>query len=106
RAEYLATVQKQKATADKAYDIESNVQQQQVVAAQVGVERVQREEQIRVQDAEIQRKERELIATVLKQAEVERKRVETVAAADRAARWTASRLSRRATGTTAWAPPR
>lgn len=83
RAEYAATVQKQKATADKAYDIESNLQQQQVVAAQVGIERVQREEQIRVQDAEILRRERELIATVLKQAEVERRRVETLAGAER-----------------------
>ncbi len=83
RAEYAAAVQKQKATADKAYDIEANVQQQQVVAAQVGVERVQREEQIKVQDAEIQRRERELIATVLKQAEVERRRVETLAEAER-----------------------
>ena len=83
RAEYAATVQKQKATADKAYDIEANVQQQQVIAAQVGVERVQREEQIKVQDAEILRRERELIATVLKQAEIERKRVETLAEAER-----------------------
>ncbi|HEX6607395.1 MAG TPA: SPFH domain-containing protein [Chloroflexia bacterium] len=83
RAEYAATVQKQKATADKAYDIEANVQQQQVIAAQVGVERVQREEQIKVQEAEILRRERELIATVLKQAEIERKRVETLAEAER-----------------------
>ncbi|HUS17617.1 MAG TPA: SPFH domain-containing protein, partial [Chloroflexia bacterium] len=83
RAEYAATVQKQKATADKAYDIESNMQQQQVIAAQVGIERVQREEQIRVQDAEILRRERELIATVLKQAEVEKRRVETLAEAER-----------------------
>ena len=83
RAEYAATVQKQKASADKAYDIEANVQQQQVVSAQVGVERVQREEQIKVQEAEIQRRERELVATVLKPAEIERKRVETLAEAER-----------------------
>ena len=83
RADYLAKVQKQKAAADKAYDIESNVQQQQVIAAQVGIERVNREEQIKVQDAEILRVERELIATVLKQAEIERRRVETLAEAER-----------------------
>ena len=83
RADYAAMVQKQKATADKAYDIEANVQQQRVVAAQVGVERVQRQEQIRVQEAEILRRERELIATILKPAEVERKRVETIAEAER-----------------------
>jgi flotillin len=83
RADYAAKVQKQKAAADKAYDIESNVQQQQVIAAQVGIERVNREEQIKVQDAEILRVERELIATVLKQAEIERRRVETLAEAER-----------------------
>jgi flotillin len=54
-----------------------------VVREQVAVERVAREEQVRVQDAEILRKERELIATVLKQAEVERQRLETLAAAER-----------------------
>jgi flotillin len=83
RADYTAKVQKQKAAADKAYDIESNVQQQQVIAAQVGIERVNREEQIKVQDAEILRVERELIATVLKQAEIQRRRVETLAEAER-----------------------
>jgi flotillin len=36
-----------------------------------------------VQDAEIQRRERELIATVLKPAEVERKRIETLAEAEK-----------------------
>ncbi len=82
RADYLASVRKQQATADKSYDIQANVMQQQVVAEQVRVERVQREEQIKVQDAEIQRRERELVATVLKPAEVERQRIETLAAAE------------------------
>jgi uncharacterized membrane protein YqiK len=38
---------------------------------------------VKVQDAEITRRERELIATVLKQAEVERQRIETLASAER-----------------------
>lgn len=83
RADYMSSVRKQQAVADKAYDIQANVMQQQVVAEQVRVERVQREEQIKVQDAEIQRRERELVATVLKPAEVERQRIETLAEADR-----------------------
>jgi flotillin len=83
RADYQAIIKKQQATADKAYEIEANVQQQNVVREQVAVERVAREEQVRVQDAEILRRERELVATVLKQAEVERQRVETIAAAER-----------------------
>jgi flotillin len=83
RADYTATVKRQQAASDKAYEIEANVQQQAVVREQVAVERVAREEQIKVQDAEILRRERELIATVLKQAEIERQRVETQAAAER-----------------------
>ena len=83
KADFDTTVKKQKAQADKSYDIEANVQQQRVVAEQVRVERVQREEQIKVQEAEIQRRERELAATVLKQAEAERQRIETLATAER-----------------------
>jgi flotillin len=83
KASYLADIRKQQAVADKSYDIQANVMQQQVVAEQVRVERVQREELIKVQEAEIQRRERELIATVLKPAEVERQRIETLAEAER-----------------------
>jgi flotillin len=83
RADYMASVRKQQASADKAYDIQANIMQQQVAAEQVRVERAQREEQIKVQDAEIQRRERELIATVLKPAEVEKTRIETLAEAEK-----------------------
>lgn len=83
RADYMASVRKQQATADKTYDIQANIMQQQVAAEQVRIERIQREEQIKVQDAEIQRRERELIATVLKPAEVERQRIETMAEAEK-----------------------
>src|SRR5207237_3806505 len=40
-------------------------------------------EQVKVQDAEIARREKELIATVLKQAEIDRQRIETLANAER-----------------------
>jgi flotillin len=83
KANFLETVQKQKASADKAYEIQTNVMQQQVMAEQVKIERVQKEAQIAVQDAEIQRRERELIATVLKPAEIERQRIETLAEAEK-----------------------
>jgi flotillin len=69
QANFLEAVQKQKASADKAYEIQTNVMQQQVMAEQVKIEQVQKTGQIAVQEAEIQRRERELIATVLKQAE-------------------------------------
>ncbi len=84
RADYEASVKKQKAQADKAYDIEANVQQQRVIAEQVRVQRVEKEEQIKVQEAEIARREKELAATMLKQAEAERQRIETLAAAEKA----------------------
>jgi flotillin len=83
KAQYLETTKKQQAQADKAYEIQTNVMQQQVVAEQVKVQQVEKQEQVKVQEAEIARREKELIATVLKQAEIERQRIETLAAAEK-----------------------
>jgi flotillin len=83
KAAYQEAIKKQQAQADKAYEIQTNVMQQQVVAESVKVQQVEKQEQVKVQEAEILRREKELIATVLKQAEVERQRVETLAAAER-----------------------
>ena len=83
KAQFLEATKKQQAQADKAYDIQANVMQQQVVAEAVKVQQVQKEQEIKVQEAEILRHEKELIASSLKQAEVERKRIETLAAAER-----------------------
>jgi len=49
----------------------------------VRVQQVEKEGQVKVQDAEINRREKELIATVLKGAEIERQRIETIAAAEK-----------------------
>ncbi|MBZ5509913.1 MAG: flotillin family protein [Acidobacteriia bacterium] len=84
QAQYLETSKKQQAQADKAYDIQTQVMQQQLTAEQVRVQQVEREAQVKVQEAEIMRREKELIATVLKQAEIERQRIETLAAAEKA----------------------
>ena len=83
RASYLEMTKKAQATADKAYEIETNVMQQKVVEEAVRVQQIEREAQVKVQEAEIERRERELIATVLKPAEVERQRIETLASAER-----------------------
>jgi flotillin len=83
KAQYQEVTKRQQAQADKAYDIQTNIMQQQVIAEQVKVEQIEKESQVKVQDAEINRRERELIATVLKQAEVERQRIETLAAAEK-----------------------
>jgi len=83
KADYDASVKKAQAQADKAYEIQTNVMQQQVVAEQVKVQQVEKIEQVKVQDAEINRREKELIATVLKPAEIERQRIEALAEAER-----------------------
>jgi flotillin len=83
KAQYLELTKRQQAQADKAYDIQTNIMQQQVVAEAVKVRQVEKEQEIKVQEAEILRRERELTATVLKQADAERKRIETMAAAER-----------------------
>jgi len=83
KATYLETVNRQKAQADKAYEIQANIMQQQVSAEAVKVRQVEKEAEVKVADAEILRRERELTATVLKTAEIERKRIETLASAER-----------------------
>jgi flotillin len=76
-------VKKQQAQADKAYEIQSNIQQQQVIAEQVKVQLIEREQQTKVQEAEIARHQNELIATVLKQAEIEKQRILNLADAEK-----------------------
>jgi flotillin len=83
KAEYTEQSKRQQAQADKAYELQTNVMQQQVTAEQVKVQQVEKEGQIKVQEAEIQRHEKELIATVLKGAEIERQRIENMAAAEK-----------------------
>src|SRR5512137_653108 len=83
KAQYLETTKRQQATADKSYEIQTNVMQQQVIAEAVKIQRIGKESEISVQDAEIQRRERELIATVQKPAEIERRRIEALANAEK-----------------------
>lgn len=83
QAEFEAETKRAQAQADKSYDIQSNVMQQQVIAEQVKVEEIERMSQVKVQEAEILRREKELIATVLKQAEMERQKAEALAEAQR-----------------------
>jgi len=83
KAEYAEQSRRQQATADKAYELQTNVMLQQVTLEQVKVQQVEKEGQIKVQEAEILRHEKELIATVLKGAEIERQRIENMAAAEK-----------------------
>ena len=83
KAEYLQKIKTQQAQADKAYEIQANIQQQAVIAEAVKIQQIEKEQQIKVQEAEILRHEKELVATVLKEAEVQRRRIEELAAAER-----------------------
>ncbi len=83
KAQYSEIIKRQQAQADKAYDIQTNIMQQQVVAEEVKIRQIQKEQEIKVQDAEILRHERELISTVLKGAEIEGRRIETLASAEK-----------------------
>jgi flotillin len=92
KATFAEQSRKQQAQADKSYELQTNITQQQVIAEQVKVQQIEKEQQIKVQEAEILRHEKELIATVLKEAEVNRQRVEVLAAAEK------SRLTMEAEG--------
>jgi flotillin len=83
KAQYQETVKKQQAQADKAYEIQANVMQQQVRAEEVTIHQIEKEHEVKVQEAEIMRRDRELTATVLKAAEFERQRIETLALAEK-----------------------
>src|SRR5215472_16542396 len=83
KATFAETVKRQQAQADKAYELQQNITQQQVIAEQVKVQQIEKEQQIKVQEAEIARHEKELIATILKQAEVEKQKVLNQADAER-----------------------
>ncbi len=53
KAEYLEMVKKQQAQADKAYEIQTNIMQQQVRAEEVTIHQIEKEHEVKVQDAEI-----------------------------------------------------
>src|SRR5271156_507991 len=95
KAQFTEQSRKQEATADKSYELQTNVMQQRVIAEQVKIQQVEKEQQIKVQDAEILRHEKELISTVLKGAEIERQRIENLASAEK------SRLTAEAEGRSA-----
>jgi flotillin len=90
--QYQEMVQNQKAQADKAYEIQVAVQDQKVVAEKLKVQLIEREQLIKIQEAEIKRKEAELQATIIKAAETDAQRIKLLAEAEQ------SRLSLEAEG--------
>ena len=84
KATFTEQSRRQEAQADKAYELQTNVMQQKVIAEQVKVQQVEKEAQVKVQEAEILRNEKELIATVLKKSEIEAQRIGNMANAEKA----------------------
>src|SRR5438128_8962704 len=78
-ANYQASVNQKKAEADLAYDLQKYKTGQLVKAEEVQVSIIEKQKQIELQQQEIQRKQRELEATVQKPADAERYKVETLA---------------------------
>src|ERR1700736_5884378 len=83
KAQFTESARRQEAQADKAYELQTNVMQQKVIAEQVKVQQIEKQEQIKVQESEILRHEKELIATILKGSEIERQRIENIANAEK-----------------------
>ena len=82
-ADYQASVNKQKAESDLAYDLQRYKTAQLVKKEEVQVAVVEKEALIGVQEQEIKRREKELEATIQKPAEAERAKVRTLAEAER-----------------------
>src|SRR5438067_2537981 len=83
KAEYDATIRHFFFMQKTAYEISANQAQQKVVAEQVRIDQVQRQELIRVQELEVQRRVLELEATVTKPAEAEGQRMQVLAEGQR-----------------------
>lgn len=82
KAEYDREVNQKKAVAEKAYEISSNQAEQQAVAEKVKIAQVEKAEQIRLQELEVQRRELELQSTMIKQSDAEKRRIEIMADAE------------------------
>jgi flotillin len=82
-AEYTASVNKEKAKADLAYDLQKFETAQAVKEREIEVDVVERSKLIMVQEKEIERKQRELTATIEKPASAEKFKVSTLADAER-----------------------
>ncbi len=83
RAGYDAEVKKQQVVAERASDLQTQIVQQQIVAETARAQEIEKTAQIKVQEAEGERRKMELEATVVRSADAERQRVQTLAEAER-----------------------
>ncbi len=73
KAQVAAEIEKERARARQAGPLSEAQAKQEVVAEEVRIEKIRTQEQIAVQEQEVLRKEKELEATVIKQAEADRR---------------------------------
>lgn len=71
QAQYLAEVQAEQSRATQSGPLAEATAKQNVVAEQIKIDRIRTQEQIAVQEQEVQRKQRELEATIIKPAQAE-----------------------------------
>lgn len=83
QAEFNQEIQSKKAEADAAHPLQTAITQQSVMEEKMKIEVVERAKEIQVQEQEIIRKQRQLDATVRKEAKAEKFRLETLAEADK-----------------------
>lgn len=75
RAEYQAAVNEKKASADLTYELERQKMNQKLKKEEYQVRLIEKEEAIKLEEKEIQRKEKELESTVKKQADARKYQV-------------------------------
>jgi flotillin len=80
--DYSASVNQKKAEADLAYDLQRYKTEQAVKEQSVQVQIVEKIKQAELEEREIARKEKELVATIQRPAEAERNRIQTIAEAE------------------------
>lgn len=73
----------QKAEAELAYQLQAAKEQQKIRLEEIEIEVVQRKKQITIEDREIERTEKELIATVKRPAEAEAYKIQQLAEGDK-----------------------
>ncbi|XP_069694172.1 flotillin-1 isoform X1 [Periplaneta americana] len=83
KAAYDVEVQTKKAEAEMAYELQAAKTKQRIKEEQMQILVVERSQEISVQDQEIQRRERELEATIRRPAEAEKYKLEKLAEANR-----------------------
>jgi len=81
KQQYESEVESKRAEKDLSYDLQKFKKGQAVKAEEVQIEVVEKEKRIQLQEKEIERKERELVAMVKKPAEADRYRIEQEAEA-------------------------